>query len=546
MLQSNHPCPASRGRAGDIQGSIRVSPHSGHHVPEGRLVVMNDTTPPQGGPQGNNGPSFERGSDRFFTWLRDLGITRSSDRWIAGVAGGIAAKAKIDPIIVRGVFIVLALLGGPGILLYIAAWLMLPDASGRIHLEELFRGRASAGAIVAAIVLGAVLIVPTIIMFFRTIFLGPFGWDSWGVLPTWLQITFGVLWWAVAVPALAIWLISWLSRRSRNPSAEHYQAQANKVADQANEYAERATAHANDFAERATAQANDFAERTSAKANEWGNSFSEKADEWGRKVDEKSKDWEQWGRDYREAHRLGAVHVVVTLALALLAAGCIATATLAYGSDNNLALTTGLIAGVSVLAISTIIAGIRGRDSGWIGFLSFAGVVALILAPFSVLLPSDTEVVPFGESTMRVQTVGEDQALVMVGGNATIDLSEVRAGANSRTLELWILGGNANVRLPESAATKVRVDLFAGTIKDQRISSDERRQGGVLMSRTIEQGVSAQHEQIEVHVRMLGGTVSVGGSNTPLTTPDLTRAEKDRQKEIDKLKERISELEDAR
>lgn len=506
---------------------------------------MNDTTPPQGGPQGNNGPSFERGSDRFFTWLRDLGITRSSDRWIAGVAGGIAAKAKIDPIIVRGVFIVLALLGGPGILLYIAAWLMLPDASGRIHLEELFRGRASAGAVVAAIVLGAVLIIPTIIVFFRTLFLGPFGWDTWGVLPTWLQVTFGVLWWAVAVPALAIWLISWLSSRSRNHSSEHYKEQAHKFADQANDFAERTTAQANDFAERTTAQANDFAERAGKKANEWGQSFSEKADEWGSKVDEKSKDWEKWGHEYRAAHRLGAVHVVVSLALALLAAGGIATATLAYGGDNNLALTTGLLAGVSVLAISTIIAGIRGRDSGFIGFLSFFGVVALIFAPFSSLLPSDTEVVPFGDSALRVQTIGEDQALVTVGGNATIDLSEVRASANARTVDLWILGGNATVRMPDMAATTVRVDLFAGTIKDHRVASDERRQGGVLMSRTMQQG-SSQDEQIEVHVRMLGGTVVVEGSDSAPSKPELTRAEKDRQKEIDKLKDRISELEDAR
>ncbi|MDI6023929.1 PspC domain-containing protein [Leucobacter sp. UT-8R-CII-1-4] len=506
---------------------------------------MNDTTPPQGGPQGNNGPSFERGSDRFFTWLRGLDITRSGDRWIAGVAGGIAAKAKIDPIIVRGVFIVLALLGGPGILLYIAAWLMLPDASGRIHLEELFRGRASAGAVVAAIVLGAVLIVPTIIVFFRTVFLGPWGWDTWGVLPTWLQVTFGVLWWAVAVPALAIWLITWLSSRSRNHSSGHYKEQANKFADQANEFAERTTTQANDFAERTAAQANDFAERTSKKANEWGQSFSEKADEWGTKVDEKSKDWEKWGHEYRDAHRLGAVHVVVSLALALLAAGCIATATLAYGGDNNLALTTGLLAGVTVLAISTIIAGIRGRDSGFIGFLSFFGVVALIFAPFSSLLPSDTEVVPFGDSALRVQTVGEDQALVTIAGNSLIDLSDVRASANARTVDLWILGGNATVRMPDSAATTVRVDLFAGTIKDQRDSADERRQGGVLMSRTMKQG-STQDEQIQVHVRMLGGTVIVEGADAPPTKPELTRAEKDRQKEIDKLKDRISELEDAR
>ncbi|QIM15913.1 PspC domain-containing protein [Leucobacter insecticola] len=76
----------------------------------------------------------------FFAWIRGLGITRSSDRWFAGVAGGIAAKAKIDPLIVRGVFVVLALLGGPGILLYLVGWLLLPDVNGRIRMEDLIRG----------------------------------------------------------------------------------------------------------------------------------------------------------------------------------------------------------------------------------------------------------------------------------------------------------------------------------------------------------------------------------------------------------------------
>src|SRR5690554_3031070 len=74
----------------------------------------------------------------FFAWLRQLGISRDTDRWFAGVAGGIARRSGIDPIIVRGIFVVLALLGGPGILLYLAGWLLLPDQGGRIHLEEVF------------------------------------------------------------------------------------------------------------------------------------------------------------------------------------------------------------------------------------------------------------------------------------------------------------------------------------------------------------------------------------------------------------------------
>ncbi|QIM18012.1 PspC domain-containing protein [Leucobacter coleopterorum] len=125
-----------------------------------------NTTPdpdPQSPPQPTGG---------FFAWIRGLGIARGSDRWFAGVAGGIAAKAGIDPLIVRGIFVVLALLGGPGILLYLAGWLLLPDFSGRIRLEDLFRGRAEGWTIVAVVVV-ALMAIPALLNLFTP---SAFGW----------------------------------------------------------------------------------------------------------------------------------------------------------------------------------------------------------------------------------------------------------------------------------------------------------------------------------------------------------------------------------
>ncbi len=45
---------------------------------------------------------------------------------IAGVCGGLADYFGIDPTIVRIIFVVLALAGGPGILIYLALWVILP------------------------------------------------------------------------------------------------------------------------------------------------------------------------------------------------------------------------------------------------------------------------------------------------------------------------------------------------------------------------------------------------------------------------------------
>lgn len=56
-------------------------------------------------------------------------LTRSmTDKWIAGVCGGVATYFSIDPVLVRLIFVVLALAGVlPGVLLYIIAWIIMPQ-----------------------------------------------------------------------------------------------------------------------------------------------------------------------------------------------------------------------------------------------------------------------------------------------------------------------------------------------------------------------------------------------------------------------------------
>jgi phage shock protein C len=49
------------------------------------------------------------------------------DRMLAGVAAGIAQYLGVDVIIVRVALAVLALVGGAGIPIYLAGWLLIPD-----------------------------------------------------------------------------------------------------------------------------------------------------------------------------------------------------------------------------------------------------------------------------------------------------------------------------------------------------------------------------------------------------------------------------------
>jgi len=46
---------------------------------------------------------------------------------VAGVASGIAVYAGVDAVVIRIAFAVLTLVGGLGIPLYLACWLLVPD-----------------------------------------------------------------------------------------------------------------------------------------------------------------------------------------------------------------------------------------------------------------------------------------------------------------------------------------------------------------------------------------------------------------------------------
>jgi len=88
--------------------------------------------------QNQSGPGgFDRNSlQNPQAWQRSR-----SDRWVAGVCGGIGRALNIDPVLVRVVMAVL-ILSGPGIIFYIAAWVLMPDeGSDRSAAQNLLGDR---------------------------------------------------------------------------------------------------------------------------------------------------------------------------------------------------------------------------------------------------------------------------------------------------------------------------------------------------------------------------------------------------------------------
>jgi len=72
-------------------------------------------------------------------------VRSSTNQMIAGVAAGVADYLDLDPTIVRLAFVVLALLGGPGILLYIIMWIIMPESASTASTGSDVGGGAGVG-----------------------------------------------------------------------------------------------------------------------------------------------------------------------------------------------------------------------------------------------------------------------------------------------------------------------------------------------------------------------------------------------------------------
>jgi phage shock protein PspC (stress-responsive transcriptional regulator) len=87
---------------------------------------------------------------------------RSDDRVIGGVASGLGDYFNVDPLLIRIGFVGLMVFGGMGILLYAAAWLLVPDEATEQSIAQRIAGRAGiGGGFLAAvlIVVGAIMLL---------------------------------------------------------------------------------------------------------------------------------------------------------------------------------------------------------------------------------------------------------------------------------------------------------------------------------------------------------------------------------------------------
>jgi phage shock protein PspC (stress-responsive transcriptional regulator) len=126
--------------------------------------------PTESGQQPGHQSGHQSGPRVSAEQMRDVDRLRRSrtDRYIAGVAGGLGRHFDIDPTIIRVVLAVLTFFGGAGVLVYGAVWLFVPEDG-----EE--RAPIEVGTDVRRIILIATGVIALSVVFGTPFFGG--GWD---------------------------------------------------------------------------------------------------------------------------------------------------------------------------------------------------------------------------------------------------------------------------------------------------------------------------------------------------------------------------------
>lgn len=169
-----------------------------------------------------------RGRERgraFFDWIRGLGVVRG-DGWLGGVCTGVANRLAIDPLIVRGVVLVIAVLGGPIVLVYALAWLLLPGPRGEMHANEIVSGRVGP-AVVGIVGLALLSFLPLTQGFW---YAGALYWGEPDVLSS-----VGRVFWTGTLILGGLIVILWVARHSSIGNTSSGTAAAGRTAEQASE-----------------------------------------------------------------------------------------------------------------------------------------------------------------------------------------------------------------------------------------------------------------------------------------------------------------------
>jgi len=426
----------------------------------------------QGAGTSQGAPGSGHSPQDFFSWIRSQGIRRGSDRWLGGVASGLAHRFGIDPLIVRGIFIVLAVFAGIGVLAYGIAWALLPEPDGRIHVQEAAAGRWSGGMTGALIT--TVIGLPSLGRGFWA-----WGWNG-------LNALFWTLLW-VGAAAFVVYLIV---QRSRNKDSRTFTAPT------APSYTSAFTPAQEPWQPESTATVPSSFVSAATGAPDLKPGAEDEAPLDGPAAEigpdlPTPPAWRPSTPSFQAApapalpapvlpapslavppaqprpprppkHKRGpgSALVAVVVGLALLMGGTLKALDAARIIDLGGTSTAVMWAsGAAVLGLGILVAGLRGRTSGFLGFLA---VVSLIIGAFFTIAPradglrfQDRDWTPTGADQAR-------QGFDLTGGKGTVDLRSLGSGSplpSQVVVPLDVTAGNLTLVIPENIPVEIRSDL---------------------------------------------------------------------------------------
>jgi phage shock protein PspC (stress-responsive transcriptional regulator) len=426
--------------------------------------------------------------------MRSLNIQREPG-WIGGVASGIATRLGIDPLIVRGIIVVVAVLGGPALLVYAAAWLLLPDLDDKIHLERVLKGEfESPVAGIGVLVLLSLLPVSQGFWFAGSAF--------WGEAYWWPAV--GRALWTLIILGLAIWLVVWIARRPGIIPAVKASMTSSPPPPPANAPAADFTA----WREQQTAwKAENVAFRQQQNA--------ERAAAYRSLHDEQRAAWDARQAVARERNRRSRpnpLFTVLVVGLALLAGG-FTTLTLKGGELEVTTAVAGISVALAVLALGMIVNGVRGKRAG-----GSAGLAGLLLVPLVLFtwFPQNSHFQYTNAAFSPQNQPDSNVDLFVAGGGVIFNLldyyKDEPASSDSSELDdvfLVVVSGSVLVLVPEDTYTVVDATALSG---DVRIGDSDNRHPYENQGRntTVQFNVDASVDsQLTVHILVLNGTISI-------------------------------------
>ncbi|MGM7777548.1 PspC domain-containing protein [Arthrobacter sp. KNU-44] len=389
----------------------------------------------------------------FFNWIRSQGISRGRDRWVGGVASGIAHRFGVDPLIVRGIFIVLTLFAGVGMLLYGVAWALLPEPDGRIHAQEAGAGRWSAGMTGALI---------TTIIGLPGLGRGFWGW-GWNGVP-------GILWTLFWVGG-TIYLIYFLVQRSKSRNGRQTMGPHNHAAAPGSPSGAGTPASAGYPAGPYTAGPYGAVPYSAAPYGSGTYGTGGPSTPAGpvnpagpyppAGVPNRP---ERPERPRRQGP--GAAIVAVSAGAALLAGGTLKlldTGNVIHLGDAANAVVWAT--GAAVLGLGILVAGLRGRSSGLLGFLAVATLI--IGAVFNIAPSADH----FRLQNAQWNPVSIDDArkgFDITGANGTVDLTKLNLSAplgSNVVVPMDVTASNIKLVIPSTVPVEVQADMTFANLK---------------------------------------------------------------------------------